>query len=152
MRHSKLKYLDLESLRQIVLLSNTPAYLYKHFRISVSLRGFAQACSVDDLDDILSSLRQRKRKTGNYAVTLYAVAVALSFKEYSKVRPLLGELGRFDAKWIHQIKQLVSDSLTVTQIQTFDLDFQGSNIAHTESSPTVVITKGSEPKISMRSL
>lgn len=135
----KLKLLDLDSLRQIRLVSNTPAYLYKHFRRNGSLQRFADSCSATDLAEMLDSLEQRKRKTGNYEITLYAIAVALSLKDYSEVRTLLNRLSKFDIKWMPEIKQLVSELSTVTQIQTFDLQFRTVNPAHFESHSSTTI-------------
>ena len=122
----KLKFLDLATLTQIQILSNTPGYLYKHFKNDPSLRAFAESCSVDNLTDFVASLVKRKHRSGNYHVLLYAIAVSLSFKEYGDIRQLLDQLGKIDIKWLPRLVQLIQSSLVTTSSQTHNLHFQVS--------------------------
>ncbi len=148
MSNSKFKLLNISALRQIQVLSNTPSYLYKHFKNDVSVRTFADSCSVKDFKDLLSSLAARRRQTGNYQILLYAIAVSLSFKEYKDARPLLEKLKTFDVKWLSRIIALARDAMVITHTKTFDLRSQVHGIADLKSDdPTRIVSTKQSPTV-----
>lgn len=149
MKRSKLRLLDLESLRQIKILSNTPAYLYKHFKNNNSVQRLASSSSVDDLKSILEYLKNRKRKSNDYEVKVYAVAVALGFKEYGEVRNLLVMLDSFNIKWMRELKRMLSTSFRPTTTHMLELSFRVTNPVHFESdSSNTIVSKRIEPTMS----
>ncbi|MCI0488619.1 MAG: hypothetical protein L0229_18685 [Blastocatellia bacterium] len=147
-----MKKLDLETLKSHYIVSNTPAYLYKYFRRDNSVQKLAEAASYSELEKIFNSKLKKKEKDLDDLVIIYALVVALSYHDYSKVRSFFEKLSDVDIEWLSNIKEIYLSSAEVTQYRSHNilykpsqkkkLDAEVSNkVLNTSVEPTTSIRK-----------
>lgn len=96
--------IDVDELVGTYMVSNTPAYLYKHYRRSESVAWMAGNLSVEQLVALLREAREKLIKSPADMALAYAAVVALSLKDYELVREIIEGLDTTGLEWGKDIK------------------------------------------------
>jgi len=103
----KIRALDYDNLRQWYMLSNTPAYLYKHFAKEETLLQLALKSSVRELIGIFEEAIHDVPKELDDLITLYAVMIAICQKdamdEYELAKDFLDKVRQCEIGWFEEL-------------------------------------------------
>lgn len=78
--------LNLATLSDIYAVSNTPTYLYRHFRTDSSVQHLGKIEPTEDLMALARHICTQEGKTLSDIVAIYASLVALSFKPLNEIK------------------------------------------------------------------
>lgn len=112
--------LNFNQLARIYLVSNTPPYLYKHFRSDFSVQEFAKLNTLDDLAQELGRIAaiNPTDRTLQQIVIAYACVVGLTFKKPRDVAIATVDMPLDTVVWANRILALwESSSITSETIQ-----------------------------------
>ena len=112
-----MKYLPdeiLNSLRTTFYVANTPQFLLKNFR--ERLLDYHNKYSIAEIySEIISAAVKADKADPDNMVYLYALFAILTFGDYTKVRPLLEEIGKINLRWIDKLVYLYKSQARVSQ-------------------------------------
>ena len=106
--------LDLETLREIFIYANTPKYLYKNLKKDTSVQFIANNNSTDVLITAFNEFLAQASNDCDKAVQLYVILVALTFKNYSEVRPFFQTLLSNKFRWVKEISETFLSEAEIT--------------------------------------
>lgn len=113
--------INLESLVEDYVVSNTPEYLYKKLRSNLSVQWMAKNLQAQTIVEIYKEIQQKKVKSAEDIALAYGALVSLSFKDYSETQPVLESLPLEGFEWGAKIKELIISLVTPTLIITTTL-------------------------------
>ncbi len=113
---------SLDDLKSKYLYANTPRYLFKHFRSSIPLQLLAIQNQPESLAREYNKIISPDIKSLENIVLAYAILVAFSFLEYSKVRDIYSSLDVTKLKWGEDIKSISMTTVKNWNFTTFQPD------------------------------
>jgi hypothetical protein len=116
--------LNIDNLAQILILSNTPYYLFKKFSNDESVKSLAFDNSSEKLINFFYAYIKRNIKKTEELVVLYSIIVALSFKTKREVSEFFNQLDKLNIKWGNYFKNIYLSRLIPESISSFDLQYK----------------------------
>jgi hypothetical protein len=114
----------LKQLAEIVLVSNTPHYLFKHLRRHSFVESIAQSCSIADFRETSQDIQTRGAFTDEDQLRTYVLICALSLKSERNVVTLLESLKEFRFRWVKQLTAFAIASIRHDTVGRIDLQFK----------------------------
>ncbi len=114
--------LNLPLLGEILLLANTPNYVYKNFRRQETVRQLATKYSAEQLIQEYHSRLSRADRLNDDLIVAYAVLVGLTFLDYSKAIDAINKLDMSLIIWGHEIKNIFVATAKVVNV--VDISYQ----------------------------
>lgn len=113
-----LQFLRFDQLARIYLVSNTPSYLYRHFKADSTVQDLARLNSPLDLASTLGEIAaiDPNERTLRQIVSAYASIVALTFKQPREVFDAVADIRLSSIVWGDKILNLWNASETTTQV------------------------------------
>ena len=108
--------IDMEGIREVYLLANTPAYLCKHLRTHESVHRMANTVPIAELEAFYGEPHGKSDRTIDEVSLAYAALVALGLKDYSEARPVLERLPTRGLNWANRVRKLLMSSAVPSQI------------------------------------
>lgn len=115
---------ELQDLKEIFLVANTPSYLYKNFRQNNSINRLSQKYKTQELITYFESTAKSEKIVFDDVITIYALVVALSFKNYDEIKEFLIEMGKYRLEWLDEFKKNIISKVTITNTLTVDLQYK----------------------------
>lgn len=146
------KILDLDVLKEKLIFSNTPLYLYKHFRRNESIQELSKRYDSKTLIRIFGNIMMSQNDDLISLVSVYSIIIALTFKEYSEVRQFFLTLDSYNnLKWSRELKEIFFSYSMITQIYRVNLNYKAKSSydLNTRQSSSNVMSRSVEPKISI---
>jgi len=149
-----MNFLSDEAIEQIAkkyVVSNTPSYLYKHFRQRDEIKELADNYSSEELINLILQIDNKNNLSLKDVVIGYAATVALTFHNLDEVKAATEEIEINKLEWVGRILHLWSEkflhtiNITIKSKPTIKTDIEGSRV---NSSATEAHFRGS-PRISM---
>ncbi|WEK35147.1 MAG: hypothetical protein P0Y53_21875 [Candidatus Pseudobacter hemicellulosilyticus] len=100
------KIIDLETLREIYLISNIPPFMYRLFRDNASVRDLRNCISQDHLINEFITMARTGISTIDELVMAYAVYVAIILYDNDATVAFLNGIGNVKFEWFPDLKQL----------------------------------------------
>lgn len=97
--------IDIDSIRNIYILANTPAYLYKELRANASVQRLARTLEVPELFEIYRQAARSKASADEVSLG-YAALVAMTLKDYHAVKEVFDRLSAYKLDWAPKIIDL----------------------------------------------
>jgi len=97
--------IDEDSIKEILLVANTPNFLYKRMRENKNIQLIANQYSTIELLDIFNDA-YKKIEEGSNLLILYAVVFSLSYKPHSEVNEFFNKLHEIKIRWSDKIKDI----------------------------------------------
>lgn len=110
------KLLDLETLKEIFIVSNTPLYLYKNFRKNGTVQGLSNRYSTYTLIKFFETAINNQNDNLDRLVSIYSIIIALTFKDYSEIHHFFNKLDSYEIEWSKELKAIFMSSVEITQI------------------------------------
>jgi len=123
----------LDSAARVVVVSNTPHYLYKHLRTDPSVIKLAQRSSTEKIKRMLSLYATKWSTRREAIVALYALLVGLSFKPTSEFIDFLKSFDVPCAPWARYLGGII---LSKPEVATITLDHSQPEIRHDSLATT----------------
>jgi hypothetical protein len=117
-RTMKTCHINEEFLTDIVIVSNTPAYLFRRFRRDPSVQGLGQQLSEFQLAEAASYFGTRAEKSFLDRVYVYAHLIALSFKHVQAIKEAIRQHLLPPIEWGTELLRLVM-SEAFSETRTF---------------------------------
>lgn len=132
---------DVESLCQIYLVSNTPRYLYKHLRSNPSVQWMANNLSINQLTAIYAESLQKSGRSINEVVMAHAVLAALSHMSYGDIAPALDSLQTANLKWASEMIDILKKTRKIFLTVSMEIPKAWGNVASETSTASINVTK-----------
>lgn len=139
---TNLKYLTAK-----YLFSNTPMYLYQHYRRNVSLQNLAIKNKPETLAEEFKRITSKETKSLEETVTAYSILMSFTFLDYGKAFELLNSLAVSKLEWGTELKDIYNANKKVWNILRLTpvpLKFRQEQIK--SQSSTNIVTLGTKPK------
>lgn len=141
--------LDISSLEETFISANTPLYIYKNFRKNNSIQNLAEMFDSDYLIKLFNTLVREKRKDLETLIFIYSVIIALTFKDYFKVKRFFSKLDAYRLEWSKELKEIVLTNSKITQMAQVNknykidgyYDFAARNSANMSINKNINMTK-----------
>ena len=117
--------LNLEQLGMVYLVANTPSYLYRHFRLDSSIQEVARGSSVEELNAAIKEKLSipTERRTIEDIVLIYALLVALTFKDQVEVERSITSIELTTVDWGKKILDIWKNSSgPTTKVMNFRIN------------------------------
>jgi hypothetical protein len=115
-----LEYIDYENLEQVCVVANTATYLYNNFQKSQPILILSTSFSDQELISFFF-IEYNEKRTFKNLVTLYALIVAISFKNTSYSDSFFINLPqKKDIKWSFELSNIYFSKMKVVNIIDFD--------------------------------
>jgi len=131
---------ELQDLKEIFLLANTPSYLYKNFRQNNSINRLSQKYEAQELITYFKVTAESEKIIFDDVITIYALLVAMSFKEYGVIKKFLSEMGKYQLEWLDELKTIIISNVRVTSTFTIDLKYKQVRVPKYEIESTSNLT------------
>ncbi len=106
--------IDVQSLVETYVVSNTPKYLYKELRATLSVQWLARNLPVQRISEIFKEIQRKKEKSVEDLSVAYAALVSLSLKDEPEARSAIQELPPEGFQWAREIKEIATSSVIPT--------------------------------------
>ena len=104
----------IEQIAEIYIVSNTPSYLYKHFRQRDEIKELADSNTPEELKNCIVQIDNKDNLTLNDVVLGYAATVALTFHNLEEVKGEVENIELNKLEWVGRILNLWSESYVPT--------------------------------------
>ena len=98
---------EIEELGLVYLVANTPRYLFKHLRAHPSVQRMGEEVGVDFLLPLYSKNLKKQTKSIGEICVAYAALIAMSYKDWETVAPLLEALETKGLDWGSEILDIL---------------------------------------------
>lgn len=105
---------ELDELREIYLLANTPGQIYRWFRESKILSDLAVKENEQELIEQYTARSNKEERTIDDVVIAYAILVVISFFEYGEGKLLLEKLDLSKLQWAEDLKRIYFQAVIPT--------------------------------------
>lgn len=123
----KVGILDINNLSKILIVSNTPRFLYTKFLQEQSIVDFAFRNTDQEIIEIYYSFIN-KQKDIETCTILYSCIVSLSLKNSSYVVGFYKQLSENqDLKWAKQLAEIYFSNITLTSFDSIDTFFSNNS-------------------------
>jgi hypothetical protein len=112
--------LNIENLEGKLAVSNTPAYLYKHYRADKSV----YELSKNNTPELIDALRKifKDVESTEHLAKIYAIVIALTFKPYNEVKDFFEAFKDSGLMWAGKIAEIFFLNNSIENIQyTFNI-------------------------------
>lgn len=103
-------------LEQIYVVSNTPGYLYKHFRREAGVERLAHTYSAEQLVEHIVEVESKEGRTLADVASAYAACVALTFHDLRLVLELMNRVELQKLEWVEAIVNIWDKSYIPMQV------------------------------------
>lgn len=110
--------ISIDDLSQIYLVANTPRYLFRHLREHHGVKWMSENFSIDELVAIYSDNQRTKKRSVEHVALAYAALIALYYKSYEKVEPLLGALATSGLRWAPDVVDILRKTAKVVSVNS----------------------------------
>ena len=117
---AKISKETIENFLEIYIVSNTPFYLYKHFRLHPKIQQLSKEYSIEKLLAIISKIDQSKKRAINTIVIAYIATVALTFYNTSSVHGVLKSFKVKNLDWFWDIIKVWEDTRISMSAHKYD--------------------------------
>jgi len=100
------EHLNITSLAELMILSNTPYYLFKNFSKEESIKALSDKYSSVSLINALVKYFTIEEKTFEDSVIIYSIVIALMFKPYKEVSEFFRDLDESKITWGNYFKDI----------------------------------------------
>ena len=115
------EHLDIETISEICMVSNTPKFLYKRLRANPSVEQFAKDHTIESIVKNYKSLLRKKERTYNENALAYALLISLHFKDYAELKRVANRLPVKNLKWGKELKDILLSSAIPTLYSVFTM-------------------------------
>ncbi len=98
--------INMKSLREALILANTPSYLYKRLLENPSVHRLARTQSTNELLDIYRGAAAKADPSADDVALGYAALVAITLKDFREARAALDGLRNNDLHWADSIIEM----------------------------------------------
>ena len=130
--------LDIESISETCMVSNTPKFLYKRLRANASVEQFAKKHTIESIAKNYRNLLRKKERTFDENALAYALLVALYFKDYAELKSVAKRLPVRSLRWGKELRDILLSSAISTAYSAFTMPHvaRSSQKIITENKPT----------------
>jgi hypothetical protein len=114
-------HVDVDSIGEVYLLSNTPTYLYDRLRANASVQWIANHMSVDEIIALYRGLQGKPTKSACEAALAYAFLVSLSIHVSTDATRAIQFVPLEGLEWGEQVKALCTNSIVSTNITSITI-------------------------------
>jgi hypothetical protein len=132
---------DIESLCQTYIVSNTPRYLYKHLRSNPSVQWMANSLSIDQLTAIYAESQQESERSVNEVVVAHAVLAAFSHMSYGDIAPVLDRLPTTGLKWASEMIDILKKTRKIIVTVSMEIPKNWEIVSSKTSTASINVTK-----------
>jgi len=137
--------IDVESLCQIYLVSNTPRYLYKHLRSDPSVQWMAKNLSANQLVGLYTESQEGSTRSISEVAVAHAVLAALSHMSYGDIAPVLDSLPTAGLKWASELIDILKRTRIIIETVSFEVPRKNllpwENIPSRTSTASIVLSR-----------
>jgi len=108
--------INLETLKKWYYLANTPFYLFKHFREEPSIEKLSKDFNSEELINIYNDMISKINDNDEYIIYIYAIIIALTFKEDTIVKDFINRLDSCKLQWFDVIKYIYESNYVKTTL------------------------------------
>ncbi len=116
MRNELFDMLNMDSLKTIYIVSNTPMYLYKNFRKDASVQELSNRYSADELIDLFYQIMGDMGKEIEQLTTLYAIMMSLTYKECQQAKVFFETQELYDIEWFEEFRDIYFSTSRITEV------------------------------------
>jgi hypothetical protein len=110
--------ISIDDLCQIYLVANTPRYLFRHLREHHGVKWMSENFSIDELVAIYSDNQRTRKRSVEHVALAYAALIALYYKSYEKVEPILGTLATSGLRWAPDVIDILKKTAKVVSVNS----------------------------------
>src|SRR3989338_10512699 len=134
--------LDYAALNDIILLTNTPSYLFLNFRRNASIQTIRDKFLSKDLIRCFRYFIKKGVEDGQEYTCAYSILVAMMLKEPVEVIDFFERLDKYKIRWAKEFKSLFFSSIQSTTLISGSLNYKISPSYNTTSSSSgqVILT------------
>ena len=107
--------LNFDELIAYYIFANTPYYLFKNFKNDNSIKDISQKYPANHMINEFNIIYDTESNDIKQKVKIYALLVALSYKEYSETKDFFIKLHINHFKWVKEFKNIIIDNYKATQ-------------------------------------
>jgi hypothetical protein len=145
------KIINLEQLKVIYLLANTPMFLLDRFVKESSVQELVAKYNAKELIKEFSQIYKKMDQDFDFLIYLYTFLSAISLKNYFEIEGFLYRLDNYNFEWRSELKSIILSKAKNTSQSIIDLKFKPaySMSLNSEKSSSSYILKKTTPKINI---